>query len=327
MSDQIPSFTVLITTYNRLELLDRAINSALLQTLPCEVVVVDDCSIDETEGYMKRRVETLQKQGDFRLVYHRNSSNQGHSKSVNVGVEIARGDWIKFLDDDDYLAEDCLETMLRALVQCPNAVICSVRSANVDLEGQEQSYTQPSGPKPAFYIPQEDIHYGMLLEQVPFGTPVQVAVQREAFLRSGGWKSSFDVNFDDIESWANIAQFGDAIFIQKCLAYRTTWQGAYNYRLSFQKRLETRILIKTKIYELVSDRHRKKLPKLLSVNAYLQLYWGLIAFKRQRPFEALNLLFPALFSPTAWRLLRDVLAFRRHPYTTTDIRKIPLNDF
>ncbi|MGC9528383.1 MAG: glycosyltransferase family 2 protein [Limnospira sp.] len=327
MSDNIPSFTVLITTYNRLELLDRAINSALSQTLPCEVVVVDDCSIDETESYMKRRVETWSPQENCRLVYHRNPSNQGHSKSVNVGVEIARGDWIKFLDDDDYLAADCLETIARAIVRCPNAVICSVRTANVDLDGQEQSYTQTIGPKPAFYIPQEDIHYGMLIEQVPFGTPVQVAVKREAFLRSGGWKSSFDVNFDDIESWANIAQFGDAIFIQKCLAYRTTWQGAYNYRLPFQKRLETHILIKTKIYELVSAPHRHKLPKLVSVNAYLQLYWGLIALKGKRPFEAIGLLFPALFSPTAWRLLQDVLAFRRDPNTDTKIRKIPLTDF
>ena len=41
-------FSVVITTYNRLDLLKRAINSALNQTLKCEVVVADDCSSDGT---------------------------------------------------------------------------------------------------------------------------------------------------------------------------------------------------------------------------------------------------------------------------------------
>lgn len=326
MSAPTPSFTVVITTYNRRDLLDRAVNSALSQTLPCQVVVVDDCSIDETESYMKRRVETFLQLDNFQLIYHRNATNQGHSKSVNIGVDMAGGDWIKFLDDDDYLAENCLEAMAAAIAKCPNAVICSVRCINLDVNGKKQSCTPAGGPKPAFYIPQEDIHYGMLIDQVPFGTPVQVAVKRESFLRSGGWKNRFNMDFDDVESWTNIAQLGDAIFIHQCLAYRTLWPGSYSAILPLRQRLETHILIKSKIYELVSDRHRHKLPEMLSINAYLQLYWGLIALKRQHPLEAIGLLFPSLFSPTAWRLLKEVLAFRRNPYVTTDIRKIPLSD-
>jgi glycosyltransferase involved in cell wall biosynthesis len=37
-----------------------------------------------------------------RIIFHRNSQNLGHSASVNKGVEIAKGNWIKLLDDDDY---------------------------------------------------------------------------------------------------------------------------------------------------------------------------------------------------------------------------------
>ena len=43
-------FTILITTYNRLDLLKRAINSALEQTIKCEIIVVDDCSTDDTNA-------------------------------------------------------------------------------------------------------------------------------------------------------------------------------------------------------------------------------------------------------------------------------------
>ena len=55
------SFSIVITTYNRVELLKRAIATALSQTVPCEVIVVDNASTDGTQAY----VESL---GD-RVVY------------------------------------------------------------------------------------------------------------------------------------------------------------------------------------------------------------------------------------------------------------------
>jgi GT2 family glycosyltransferase len=69
-------FSVVITTYNRLNLLRRAIDSALNQTIECEVVVVDDCSSDDTEAYVK----SLGNQ----VVYYRNEVNKGHAASVNT---------------------------------------------------------------------------------------------------------------------------------------------------------------------------------------------------------------------------------------------------
>ncbi|HBK23544.1 MAG TPA: glycosyl transferase, partial [Planktothrix sp. UBA10369] len=46
-------FSIVITTYNRIALLKRAIDSALKQTIPCEVVVADDASSDQTEDYVR----------------------------------------------------------------------------------------------------------------------------------------------------------------------------------------------------------------------------------------------------------------------------------
>ncbi|NEQ63663.1 MAG: glycosyltransferase family 2 protein, partial [Moorea sp. SIO4A1] len=108
-------FSVVITTYNRLDLLKRAIESALAQTFPCEIVIVDNGSSDGTEDYVQERSEALTRAGEQSLVYHRNSDNRGHSKAVNKGVELASGDWIKLLDDDDYLARNCIEEMADAI--------------------------------------------------------------------------------------------------------------------------------------------------------------------------------------------------------------------
>lgn len=168
-------FSIVITTYNRLNLLQRAIDSALNQTIPCEVIVIDDFSSDQTQNYVKNRREILENQGDKRLIYHRNPTNLGHSKSVNAGVELAIGDWIKPLDDDDYLAPNCLEVMQNAIALHPQSVICSSQAAQVDANEVEISKTRQVGLEKACYLIQEDIHYGMLLELVPFGTPAQVA--------------------------------------------------------------------------------------------------------------------------------------------------------
>jgi glycosyltransferase involved in cell wall biosynthesis len=317
-------FSIVITTCNRLNLLKRAIDTALSQTLPCEVVVVDDCSSDSTQTYVQERCEVLASAGDKRLIYHRNCENLGHSKSVNAGVELASGDWIKPLDDDDDLAPNCIEVMENAIALRPQAVICSCQAIQVDANEVEISRTRQTGPGKAFYIPQEDIHYGMLMEQVPFGTPVQVAFSREAFLKTGGWDSTLDTNFDDIDSWIKIAQFGDAIFINECLGYRTIWQGAYNQKFSFQMRLDTNILIKEKIYSLVSQKHRSNIPKLPDIRDYLRLHWSLVALKQGKLFDAAKISFPASFSPAAWKLLGEAKRSRQSTNQPSLIQKLVL---
>jgi glycosyltransferase involved in cell wall biosynthesis len=314
----VSQFTIVITTYNRVSLLKRAVDSALAQTIHCEVVVVDDCSSDSTSEY----VASL---GD-RVVYHRNVRNVGHSASINIGVELAQGDWVKLIDDDDYLSPHCVAEMKRAIAMRPEAVICSCQAIQVDENEAEISRTRQTGPGKFFYIPQEDIHYGMLLERVPFGTPVQVAFRRDAFLKSGGWDSSLDANCDDIDSWIRIAQFGDAVFINRYLSYRTIWQGAQNRKFSLQKRLNTNILMKRKIHALVSEKHRANVPSLEAIQDYLKLHWGLVALKQKNVLAALKLVLPSAFSPAAWGIFAKAISARKQPNKAEEVRKLVLKE-
>ncbi|MBD1933833.1 glycosyltransferase family 2 protein [Trichocoleus sp. FACHB-69] len=308
-------FSIVITTYNRLSLLRRAIDTALAQTLPCEVIVADDCSSDETEAYVSSLAKKLRESGDERLVYHRNSVNLGHSATMNAGVQLSNGEWVKPVDDDDYLAPNCLEEMYNAIALCPNAVICSCQAAQVDVNEVEISRTKPAGPGKAFYIPQEDIHYGMLLELVPFGTPIQVAFRRDAFLKSGGWDTTLDV-CDDIDSWIRIAQFGDAVFLNQCLAYRTIWTGGNNQKSALQRRLDINILMKEKIYALVSQEHQANLPAFQNIKTYLKLHWSLVALKQKKILTACEIAGMAVLNPFAWKLLtRNHLLSKNQSYS------------
>lgn len=295
-------FSIVITTYNRLDLLKRAIQSALNQTVPCQVVVVDNASTDGTQAY----VRTLGEQ----VLYVRNAVNSNHAGAVNAGVEAANGEWIKLVDDDDYLATDCVEVMAKAIALRPEAVICSCQAAQVDTAGNELSVTPVTGPGHIFYIPQADIHYGMLLEVVPFGTPIQVAIRRDAFLKSGGWDLTM-TSCDDIDSWIRVAEHGDALFINQCLAYRTVWPGGYDQKIALQSRLATNMLMKQRIYERIDAKYQNNLPKLSTIHQYLHLHWAMVALKQKQIGTTAVLGFPAALSPAAWKLLQQAIAFRK----------------
>ncbi|BAZ37430.1 glycosyl transferase family protein [Calothrix sp. NIES-4101] len=319
-------FTVVITTYNRLEFLKRAIASALEQTIPCEVVIADDCSLDDTQSYVEGLQQQLWQGGDSRLVYHRSVTNMGHAAMVNAGVERSSGDWIKFLDDDDYLAANCLEEMAKAIALRPQAVIASCVAAQVNENEEELSRTDELGPGVAFYVPQADIHYGMLMEFLPFGTPVQVACSRDAFLQTGGWDSNLNTNCDDIDSWIRIAQFGDAIFLNQCLAYRTIWTGACNQKFSFFQRLDTNILMKEKIYALVNAKHHGNIPTLKDTRNYLRLHWTLVAIRTRNISHVRKIINTSILSLQAWKLLIIANLVRRSHCRNLHLRKVVLID-
>src|ERR1700694_44105 len=97
-----PTITVVINTYNDRVHIGKAIQSVLDQTVPAhEIIVVDDGSSDGTEDYLRKNF------GD-KLIYHYHP-NRGLPASRNVGFDLSSGDWLAFIDSDDYWAPDKLE--------------------------------------------------------------------------------------------------------------------------------------------------------------------------------------------------------------------------
>ena len=100
-------FSVIIPTYNRLLMLQRAISSVRNQTLkPAEIIVVDNASTDGT-------VEWLSQQDDITTCLH--ESNQGVSAGRNTGINKASSDWLAFLDSDDEWEPEKLAQQAAAL--------------------------------------------------------------------------------------------------------------------------------------------------------------------------------------------------------------------
>lgn len=101
-----PLVSIITPTHNRARVLPRAIASVLAQTHEnLELIVVDDCSTDRTP-------ELISSMQDPRLRYVRLPENVGAAAARNAGLEIMRGDFACFLDDDDEILPDKLRLQL-----------------------------------------------------------------------------------------------------------------------------------------------------------------------------------------------------------------------
>jgi glycosyltransferase involved in cell wall biosynthesis len=104
--------TVYIPTHNRLALLQRAIESVQKQSYQqIELIVVDDGSTDKTQVYLKKM------QLDGKLVYLRNETAMGACHARNRALEVAKGEFITGLDDDDALQPERITRLVKLFMQ------------------------------------------------------------------------------------------------------------------------------------------------------------------------------------------------------------------
>ncbi len=97
-----PFFSVIIPTYNRASFICKAIESVINQTFQeWELVIVDDGSKDNTK-------EVVERYKDERIIYVY-QENKERSAARNKGIELSRGDYICFLDSDDYYTDSHLQ--------------------------------------------------------------------------------------------------------------------------------------------------------------------------------------------------------------------------
>jgi glycosyltransferase involved in cell wall biosynthesis len=183
------SVSVVITTYNRPQFLKRAVQSALQAGPDLEVIVVDDCSTDETP-------DVCAELADVR--YIKLSTNQGLAHARNVGVEESSSEFIAFLDDDDLRLPDSLEKQLCKMMAEERIALCYARALIGDARRQ-----LPTGEIYPSECPQGDIFWELLENNfIPMPT---VLVRKSALLELGGFNTALPL-VEDWDMWLRISE-------------------------------------------------------------------------------------------------------------------------
>ena len=128
--------SAIIPAYNCEKYICQAIDSALAQRVPLEIIVINDCSTDATEEVLK----TYSSNETIR--YYKNERNLGASGSRNLGVKLAHGKYVAFLDADDWWEPGKLKKQLQ-LMKEKKAVLCSTARLLVNPDGSSMNKIIP----------------------------------------------------------------------------------------------------------------------------------------------------------------------------------------
>ena len=124
--------TVITPTYNRADYIGNAIDSVLAQTCSdLELIIVDD---NANNAEARKETENIVKTyKDNRIRYVQNEENLGGAESRNVGIKLAKGSHIAFLDDDDLYLPDRLEVQYKQMIE-HNWDVCVMDGATYNFD-------------------------------------------------------------------------------------------------------------------------------------------------------------------------------------------------
>jgi glycosyltransferase involved in cell wall biosynthesis len=210
-----PRATVMIGTWNDADVLPRAIESVLSQTLEeLELLVLDDGSEDETEqvvrGFADPRVRYLK------------LPHQGIAATLNRGLSDARSDIVVVLDADDWCLPERVERQVAVLESQPDVAVVGCRMQEVDENGRELR------ARTSFKA--GDVGRALLwFNPIP---NTAAALRRDAALEVGGYDDRYRYAMD-YDLWLKIAEHHKVWTIDETLAVRSmrgTNFGASNER-------------------------------------------------------------------------------------------------
>lgn len=170
--------SIILPVYNAEKFIYYTLESIFAQTYKdIELIIVDDCSTDNSLALIESFNKTKQWGGVIKIV--KNETNLGPGKSRDIGIQESRGDYIFFIDGDDLLRKDCISTML-SYANKKDAVICSYDFINESTTLAPETYNKFSKfyPKTGLYS-DEDIFKLYIL-----GTPWGKLIRRSFIFKN-----------------------------------------------------------------------------------------------------------------------------------------------
>ena len=185
--------SIIIPTYNREKYIKKALQSVLDQSYGnFEIIVVDDSESDRTEEMVK----SLSRE---EVKYIRNETRIGFVKSLNKGIEMANGEYIARLDDDDaWCDKQTLEKQVRFLKDHPDHVLVGGGAIMVDEKGKELRRILP---------PEKDEKIRELMLSDCLFSHSTVVFKKETWELAHGYDEKLN-SAEDWDLWLKFGEFG-----------------------------------------------------------------------------------------------------------------------
>ena len=201
-----PKFSIILPTYNRANLIQQAISSVCDQTYSdWELLIIDNHSSDGTR-------EILEKYIDPRIRIFKIQNNGSISASRNLGVSKARGEWIAFLDSDDWWERNKLESCNAYTISSVDFIYHDLHVVSKNMAAQPLLCRQLTSP--------------VLTDLLLRGNPIaasSVVVRKSIFLKAGPMDEDLTlVTTADYKMWLAISRFTNSFLHlnQKLGSYR-----------------------------------------------------------------------------------------------------------
>ena len=205
-------FSVVIPLYNKAPYIAKAIQSVLAQTFnDYELIIVDDGSKDNSADVAAHAIESY---ANCRLI---RQENEGVSMARNNGVAASHGDFLCFLDADDWWDSHFLDELSKLIIEYPEAGIYGTNYTIVN-ETKHKTRVSPIGVEPGFekgYINYCQVYSKAL--SMPL-TSISVAIPRDVFNEMKGFPRGVKLG-EDFLLWIHIALKYKVAFLNKPLAY------------------------------------------------------------------------------------------------------------
>jgi glycosyltransferase involved in cell wall biosynthesis len=205
--------TIAITVFNRREYIRQAVASALNQSVPVRVMVVEDCGPDPELRSM------VEEEFGSRIAYLRNPQRRGLFGNWNVCLDASGTEWLSILHDDDYLAPEFVASMIGLSQQAGGCALYYGRTVLVDELGQPLAHAD--SPRVEWAYRRVALTDALWATPFPFpGQLMNVALTKKL----GGFRES-SYYCGDWEMWAKLIAAGGAAESSNLVAYNRCHGG------------------------------------------------------------------------------------------------------
>ena len=259
--------SVIVVAYNLENIVVPTLESVARQTFTdFELIIADDGSQDKTvevvTEWCKNNLDP--KKNPYKIVSNPGHEKRGIAANYNRGLKVATREWLKFIDGDDLLADDCLENNIRFVSEDPDrkVVFSKMRTFvnevdNEDHIPQEFPYTRHHK---FFNLSAKDQYKYFLVDS--FNSAPVTFLNREVVNKVGGYDGRFFIQ--DLPLWLKLTSNGYKIhFLPKVTAY---------YRVNFGVSSSQDYLFSPIFYASYKDLHETMIVP--NVPFYKLSFWN-----------------------------------------------------